>query len=124
MRVAIYRRISTDEQKKGYSLDIQEDDLRQYCKDQGYTVAADEADIASGYKLEKRPGLARIRALVASHEVDLLLVWKLDRLTRRMWHLPPILEECEENKVALRCHKEPHLDTTTPTGKFMIMAVI
>lgn len=121
-RAAIYRRVSTDEQEDNYSLGSQEKECRALCERLGYTVVADEADVHTGAKLN-RPGLQAIRTLVRAGELDVVVVWKLDRLSRRMWHGPELLSECEENGVAVVSVLEK-IDTSTPIGKFTVMGIL
>jgi len=59
------------------------------------------------------------RALEFAREGDTLVVTKLDRLARSMWHLADILKLLEHKKVALRI-LAMGLDTSTPTGKLML----
>ena len=54
---------------------------------------------ASGAK-QARPGLAA--CLKALHPGDTLVVWKLDRVARSLWHLLEILQDLQERQVALR----------------------
>lgn len=121
-RAAIYRRVSTEEQQDNYSLGSQEKECRALCERLGYTVVADEADVHTGAKLNRR-GLTAIRALIRAGEADVLVLWKLDRLSRRMWHGPELLSECEENRVTVVSVVE-EIDTSTPIGKFMVMGIL
>lgn len=123
-RGAILRRVSTDEQSEdNFSLETQQQQCRALAERLGITVVADEADVHSGYSL-KRPGLTRVRALAQAREVDVLVVWKLDRLSRRITHWGTLLAELEEAGVAVVSVEEPWLDTSTPIGKHMVMTMI
>lgn len=119
-RAAIYRRVSTDEQVDNYSLGSQAKECRALCERMGYAVVVEQEDVSSGYKLEKRAGLDAIRAMIRAGEIDVLVIWKLDRLSRRMWHVPALLQEAEDNGVIVASVLE-NLDTSTVLGKTMIM---
>lgn len=121
-RAAIYRRVSTIEQEENTSLENQEKQCRARAVGHGCTVVADEFDVHTGYKLETRRGLNAIRELIRSHAVDVVIIWRLDRLTRRMWDLPKLLDEAEQHGVAIASVTE-QIDTSTPVGKMTAMAL-
>jgi site-specific DNA recombinase len=79
----IYSRVSGEEQaRKGYSLPDQREALRKWCEAEGYTIIDDVTDEGwSGAYLE-RPGLDRVRDLVAAGGVDTVVVLFRDRIAR------------------------------------------
>jgi DNA invertase Pin-like site-specific DNA recombinase len=81
VKAIIYCRVSTQEQKDGYSLRQQEEALRRWCEDNGYDVLEVVQDVGSGSHLE-RPGLDRVRDLVDSGVVDRVVAQDLDRIAR------------------------------------------
>lgn len=114
-RAACYTRVSTDEQaREGLSLPGQEERLRAFCASQGWQVAGLYVDDGySGTTLE-RPGMRRLLADIAAGQVDLVVVYKLDRLSRRQMHVLHLLEDVfEPAQVGFRSATEP-IDTTTP----------
>lgn len=79
----IYRRVSTNEQgKSGLGLESQAETLTRFCEAEGFEVAAEFQDIASGkLPVEARPGLAA--ALERARKLRCpVIVAKLDRLSR------------------------------------------
>ena len=82
-RAVLYARVSTDEQaKSGYSLAQQMEALRQYTASEGYEVLEEVVDPGeSGASLE-RPGMDRVRDLVAAGGVALVLAQDRDRFAR------------------------------------------
>jgi site-specific DNA recombinase len=82
-RAILYARVSTEEQaKKGYSLAQQLEALREYALREGYEVLEEVSDPGqSGASLE-RPGVDRIRDLVAAGSVSVVLAQDRDRFTR------------------------------------------
>ena len=84
-RVAIYLRVSGEEQAKhGHGLDAQLDACQTYAKTAGYTVVevcADEA-ISGTKPVSARPGLARAIALCELNQADVILTYSQDRLAR------------------------------------------
>lgn len=82
MRAALYTRVSTKEQVAGYSLADQMRALREHAKERGYEIVAEiEVPGHSGGYLE-RPGIDRVRSLVAAGGVDIVLAQDADRITR------------------------------------------
>ena len=82
-RAILYARVSTEEQaKSGYSLAQQLEALRQYAHREGYEVLEEVQDPGqSGASLE-RPGMDRVRDLVAAGGVSVVLAQDRDRFSR------------------------------------------
>jgi DNA invertase Pin-like site-specific DNA recombinase len=120
MQVYGYVRVSTEEQvREGVSVEAQHAKLDAYAlvKDwSGLTVIRDEGYSA---KSLKRPGLARLLALVDAGQVDVVMVAKLDRLSRRVRDVYDLVDLFEKRGVALVSLQE-NLDATTATGRAMI----
>lgn len=116
LRIATYTRRSTDEDNQPFSIEAQNTRLDAYVASQdGWSVVAKFTDDASGASLD-RPGLQR--ALTAAHTgvFDVLLVYRLDRFSRRNRDLLWLLDELEQTGVAFRSATEP-FETTTPAGR-------
>lgn len=73
---------------------------------------------ASGGTLE-RPDLAELRACVAAGEVAVVVVYAVDRLSRRQADTLTLLEELEQRGADLAAASQP-FDTTTPVGRAML----
>ena len=101
MKAALYTRVSTEEQSKGFSLPQQREALREYCDRNGYEVAGEFEDHSSGASLP-RPGLDELRDLVAAHGIDLVLVQDRDRLTREPAYIYILKEEFSQHGASLR----------------------
>ena len=82
-RAILYARVSTDEQvRSGYSLAQQIEALRDYAAREGYEVLEEVSDPGqSGASLE-RPGMDRVRDLVAAGGVSVVLAQDRDRFAR------------------------------------------
>jgi site-specific DNA recombinase len=102
MRVAIYTRISTDEDHQPYSLEAQATRLGAYVESQGeWCLVRRFTDQVSGATLA-RPGLAQALAEARPGRFDLLLVYRVDRLARSVRGLAQVLEELDAAGVAMR----------------------
>lgn len=117
MKVAIYCRVSTDEQDN----DIQERMCTDYCARNGYTVVKVYKDIISGWK-SQRPAFNSLLIDMRQYKFDAIMVTKLDRLGRSLQHLLSIIDEISVKGIHLVIITQ-NIDTTTSTGKlqFQIM---
>jgi site-specific DNA recombinase len=117
--VAIYRRISTDEERQPFSLEAQQERLVAYMAAQpGWVLTCSYSDRMSGKRLD-RPGLQQALADAGAGRFDLLLVFKVDRLARSTGGLARVLEELDGAGVAFRSASEP-FDTSTAAGRMMM----
>jgi len=119
--VALYLRVSTEEQAtQGFSIDHQRDRLIAYCISQGwedYRLYIDDG--FTGTKLD-RPAMNRLIKHVREGKISMVVVYKLDRLSRKQKDVLQLLEDVfERNDVAFKSATEP-FDTSTPLGKAMI----
>ncbi len=102
-RAILYARVSTDEQaRSGYSLAQQLEALKSYAAREGYEVLEEVQDPGqSGASLE-RPGMDRVRDLVAAGGVSVVLAQDRDRFAREPAYLFYLREEFAEHGTALR----------------------
>src|SRR5215210_5155255 len=102
-KAVLYARVSTDEQaRSGYSLAQQLEALREYALREGYEVLEAVSDPGqSGASLE-RPGMDRVRDLVAVGDVSVVLAQDRDRLAREPAYHYLLRREFEEHGCKLR----------------------
>jgi site-specific DNA recombinase len=119
-RVAIYLRISTDEEHQPLSLSAQDARLRAYIASQPGWILTGPVyrDERSGATTD-RPGLQQALAAAAVGEYDILLVYRVDRLARSLRSLVAILDDLDLVGVGLRSASEP-VDTTSPVGRMLV----
>lgn len=124
---ALYARVSSEEQVSGTSLDDQVDKCLKQAAVYGWTIPRERVFIDDGYSgasLE-RPAMARLRAAIEAGEVDCVLVYKLDRLSRNIRDTVNIvLEEwSKQHQVMFRSVTED-FNTNSPLGTliFSILA--
>jgi site-specific DNA recombinase len=119
MRVATYTRISTDEDRQPFSLGAQAERLESYAHSQdGWRILRRFTDSASGATLD-RPGLRDALEQARAGVYELLLVYRVDRLSRNVRQLAQVADELQKEGVALRSATEP-FDTSSPPGKMML----
>lgn len=123
MRAALYIRVSTNEQaKEGYSIPAQKERLDAFAKSQGWTVTEYYLEEGESGKDLHRPAMKRLLADIESGGIDVILIYRLDRLTRSVVDLHALLQLFEKNNVAFRSVTEIY-DTTTATGRLFITLV-
>lgn len=126
-RVVGYVRVSTERQAdEGVSLDAQRARLRAHCAAHDLELVVVEADEGVSAKTLERPGLQRALTMLREHQADVLLVPKLDRLTRRVVDLGHLIETYfAEGRWALVSVAD-QIDTRTAAGRmtlFILMSV-
>lgn len=80
-RVVLYARVSSERQEEGTSLDGQIDRMRKRAQERGYTIVEEIREVHTGID-PHRPGLKRLEEMAAAKEIDLVLVYALDRFMR------------------------------------------
>lgn len=116
-RVALYARVSTEEQaKKGYSLEAQIESLKRFCKKNQRRYCRVYKDNGhSGTSLD-RPKLQMMLDHAYHGLFEEIIVWKIDRLSRSMRDLIELVEYFKACNVAVKSVTEP-FDLNTPIGE-------
>ena len=113
LRVGLYARVSTHDQQ---TLPLQLHAMREYAAKRGWTIVAPVKEVGSGATQRE----LREKLLVAARrrEIDMVLVWRLDRWGRSVADLVSTLQELQQLGVGFVSLTEA-LDLTTPTGRAM-----
>jgi site-specific DNA recombinase len=121
MLVALYPRVSTQEQaKEGYSIGEQIDRLNKYCEAMGWTVYKTYTDPGYSGGDMNRPGLQEMIKDVKAGKVDKVVVYKLDRLSRSQKDTLILIEDVFlANKVDFVSVSES-FDTSSPVGRAVL----
>lgn len=123
LKAAIYIRVSTEEQaKEGYSLAAQEERLKAYALSQDWDVVKVYREDGKSAKDLDRPQLQTMLQDIKNGLIDVVLVYRLDRLTRSVLDLYNLLEDFEKYNVKFKSATEVY-DTTTATGRLFITLV-
>lgn len=143
IRVAIYLRVSTEDQVEKYGLDAQKEAILNYLKAKGklddgrdkMILAGEEYiyiddGISGTIEIDERKGFARLMEDIESSRsgykpFDQIAVYKIDRLARKLKILLNVIDYFDKNKVGLISINET-IDTSTAFGKAIlgIMGVI
>lgn len=126
-RVALYMRVSTIEQARdGYGLDSQDRILRAFVKaneDIGWLTSENliyrDEGISGTTEVQDRPELTRLRNDIIDGKVDVLLVWKIDRLFRKTAYLLDFIEFLKTHNINF-VSKNENIDLSSPTGKLVL----
>lgn len=117
---AIYCRVSTEDQaREGYSLSEQLDKLKTLCKLRDYNVYDIYEDAGISAKDTNRPAFKRMLEDVKSHKENVIVAYKLDRLTKRVKDLENIVSELEKHGCVLECVMDD-INTTSANGRFFV----
>ncbi len=124
MRVIGYIRVSTDEQgDSGAGLAAQESTIRAEVERRGWELVDIRTDVASGKSLRKRDELGRTLRDLASGHADVLVVAKLDRLSRSVMDFAAIMETAKSEGWSIRV-LDLDVDMTTSMGELVANIMI
>lgn len=122
LRVALYIRVSGEEQKmKGLSLEAQQERLEEYARERGWIIVGTYIDAAKTARKEmrKRTEFQKMIASVKRDEVDLLLFCRLDRWFRSVADYYKIIEILQAHHCDWKTTDEEY-DTSTANGRLYI----
>ncbi|MBP3950295.1 recombinase family protein [Bacillus suaedae] len=123
LRCAIYARVSTEEQaKEGYSIRAQVARLEMFAQSQDWTIIGYYIDEGRSAKDTEREQLQSMLDDIADDQIDVVLVYRLDRLTRSVLDLYKLLDLFDKNNCMFKSATEV-FDTTTATGRLFITLV-
>jgi site-specific DNA recombinase len=119
-RVALYLRVSSEEQRDRETIEIQDDFLEQYRGLYDLEVADIYKDdgVSGTIPLHERPEGRRLLEDAREGKFQTVLVYKLDRLRRTQLGILDAADRLERLGVALRSATE-HYETATPQGRLM-----
>jgi putative DNA-invertase from lambdoid prophage Rac len=113
LRAGLYARVSTHDQQ---TLPLQMRAMREYAAKRGWEIAIQIKEVGSG--AVTRELREKLLAAARRREIDVVLVWRLDRWGRSLLDLVVTLKELTELGVSFVSLTEA-LDLTTPTGRAM-----
>ena len=118
MKVALYTRVSTNDQ----SVEMQNSDLRRYSDQRGLEIFKVYSDQGISGVKDKRPALDELVADAKKKKFDAVLCWRFDRFARSTKHLITALEEFRHLGIDFISYQE-NIDTASPLGKAMFTIV-
>ena len=119
-RASIYVRVSTEEQaREGYSLEAQINTLQAYAKLYNYEVVKIYRDEGLSGKNTERPALQEMLKDARNKSFDVLLVWKISRLSRNLRSLLNIVDTLDNLSISFISQSET-FNTSTPVGRMTL----
>lgn len=120
-KILIYIRVSTTKQDRdGYSVPMQRERLMSYCQAMGWVVAGVFVDPGFSGSSIDRPGLSELIKAVEQKKGDIVLVYKLDRLSRSQRNIIYLLEDVFQPAGVAFVSMQESFDTSTVYGKAML----
>src|SRR5215213_7910485 len=119
-RVALCMRVSSEEQRDRETIEIQREFLQEYCRLYGLKVAQVYADdgVSGTIPLHERSEGRRLLEDAKEGKFQIVLVYKLDRLGRKLLVTVDAHDRLQQAGVSLRSATEP-IDTSTPSGRLI-----
>lgn len=120
-RAALYSRVSTIEQEKtGYSLQAQREKMEQFANMKDYTIADHYSDGGHSGSNIDRPDMQRLLSDIKSGKIDVVVVYKLDRLSRSQKNTLYLIEDVFLKHDVDFVSLQENIDTNSAFGKAMI----
>lgn len=117
MNIAGYARVSSEGQLDGYSIPQQKEIIESYCKIKGWNLIKIYVDGGFSGANTERPALQDLIDHIDTY--DLVLVYKLDRLSRSQRDTLALVDLFAEHEVKFASIQE-NFDTSTPLGMAML----
>ena len=123
MKAVGYIRVSTEDQaKEGISLDHQEAKVKAYASINDLELLKIVRDEGASGKDLQRAGMAKLLEMVESEALEAVIVYKLDRLSRKTLDTLSLIESFERKGIAFHSISEK-VDTKSATGKFFLTII-
>jgi len=120
MRAIGYIRVSTDEQaREGISLENQKAKIAAYCELNDLSLVEIIEDAGKSGKDLNREGMQSLLERIKGRKIEAVVVYKLDRLSRRVKDTLTLMDLIEKKSVAFHSITEK-IDTKSAMGKFFI----
>ena len=119
----IYVRVSTEEQsREGFSLKEQEERLKEFCNFKRYEIYKVYKDAGISAKNDKRPAYQEMMSDVKNKNINVIVAFKLDRLTRSVYDIEKLMKTVNDYECDIDCMADES-NTTTSNGR-MVMRIM
>lgn len=110
---AIYTRVSSDQQKENKTIESQVEALVSFAEEKGYVLPEEYIFKDEGYSgaILVRPGLERVRDLSAEGQIQAVLVYSPDRLSRNYAYQVVLIDELQANGTEVLFINSPQAET-------------
>lgn len=114
MKIAIYARVSTEDQHASKQVDLCED----FCKKEGHEIYKVYKEVISG-STSSRPQFNKLLEDMRNRKFECVMVTKLDRMGRSLKHLLSLFDEFQAKSVHFIAVTQ-HIDTSTAAGRLQM----
>ena len=125
-KTAIYIRVSTGHQENSELM--QSEKCLTYCNMKGYEVVDVfiDSNVSGGVRLFDRPAGSRLKKCLDNKEIDNIVVYKLDRMTRSVVDGLTVLNDFNANNIDFSVidMSGETLDSSTPLGRMMVTMML
>lgn len=118
LRLAIYARVSTEEQREGQTIDSQVSELERFAREKAWLITQTYKDEGWSGGVMERPDLDRLRDDAQKGLFEAVLINDVDRLARDVAHLGVIKRDLEKKGIRVIFRKLP--SETSPTYNLMV----
>ena len=120
LKAGIYTRVSTLEQsREGFSLGEQQEKLKEFCKFKGYEVYKIYEDAGISAKTDNRPAFKELMNDVRNKEINVIVAFKMDRLTRSVYDIEKLMKTVNDNECDIDCFADDS-NTRTTNGRMVL----
>ena len=121
MRIAAYCRVSTDDQADRGTIENQVEFAESYCKINNFNLIEVYKDdgFSGTLPMDERPAATQLLEDATRDKFDMVIVFKLDRLSRSTKITLNTIDYLDKHNIKLRSMTEP-FETDTPAGRFML----
>src|SRR5438128_2641880 len=118
LRLAIYARVSTEEQREGQNIDSQIAELERFAREKAWLITGTYKDEGWSGGVMERPELDRLRDDAQKGVFAAVLINDVDRLARDVAHLGVIKRDLEKKGIKVIFRKLP--SDASPTYNLMV----
>ena len=120
MKVALYARVSTEQQIDNYSIPLQRERLEAFCTSKGWTHTQEYIDAGYSGSNLNRPALQQLQKDIQNKKINMVIVYRLDRLSRSQRDTLYLIEEVFLPHEVEFISLSETIDTTTAFGRAAI----
>lgn len=120
MKAVVYTRISLDRFGDSSGVTRQHEDAQQLIKQRGWELVAEyqDNDVSAAGKAQ-RPGFNKLIDHINTGQINAVVAWSFDRLSRNRTDELRLIEACQEHSVTLALVRGSDIDMSTPAGRMV-----
>ena len=124
MKLGILARVSTDEQRKGQTIQSQVSELEHYAQKNNWIICDRFLDEGWSGELEHRPALDRLNEAILAKEIDSVLMYHPDRLSRNLIQQLLLQQNYEKQGVKIIFTSQPNMEDQSPESRLITKTIV